>query len=65
VIATGEPVATPIAELTSVGADAPAARCSFCGKPRRNVAGLAVAAGWAICTECLALCHEIVTEELR
>ena len=59
VIATGEAVTTPIAELTSVGVDAPAARCSFCRKPRRNVAGLAAAAGWAICTECLELCHEI------
>jgi hypothetical protein len=26
-------------------------------------AGLAAAAGWAVRTECLALCHEIVAEE--
>jgi ATP-dependent Clp protease ATP-binding subunit ClpX len=39
-------------------------KCSFCGKRRHQVTGLAVAARVAICTECLALCHEIITEEL-
>jgi ATP-dependent Clp protease ATP-binding subunit ClpX len=44
------------------------ARCSFCGKRRGQVAGLAVLAddtppGTAICSECLELCEEIITEE--
>jgi ClpX C4-type zinc finger len=66
VIATGEAAATPLSAMKSVGedSDAPPVKCSFCGKRRHQVSGLAVAARVAICTECLALCHEIITEEL-
>ena len=66
VIATGEATATPLSAMTSVGEDSDAAlvKCSFCGKRRHQVSGLAVAARVAICTECLGLCHEIITEEL-
>lgn len=67
VIATSEPTATPLSAMTSVGDQnmygAPV-KCSFCGKRRNQVTGLAAAAQVAICTECLALCHEIVDEEL-
>ena len=67
VIATGEPTGTPLSAMTSVGDQnkygAPV-KCSFCGKRRHQVTGLAAAAKVAICTECLALCREIITEEL-
>ena len=67
VIATGKPVPTPLSVITppddhnKYGAPV---KCSFCGKRRHQVTGLATAAQVAICTECLALCHEIITEEL-
>ena len=66
VIATGEATATPLSAMTSVGEDMDALRvkCSFCGKRRHQVSGAAAAARLAICTECLALCHEIITEAL-
>jgi hypothetical protein len=66
VIANGEVIATPLSAMKSVGEDKDAAtvKCSFCGKRRHQVSGLAAAARVAICTECLALCHEIITEEL-
>ena len=67
VIATGEPAATPLSAMTSAGDEnmygAPV-KCSFCGKRRHQVTGLAAAARVMICTECLALCREIFTEEL-
>jgi hypothetical protein len=49
------------------------ARCSFCGKHRYQLTGLAampaeisgkVSGPVAICLECLALCNEIIVEEL-
>jgi ribosomal protein L37AE/L43A len=66
VIVTGEAAATPLSAMKSMGEDQddPRFKCSFCGKRRHQVSGVAVAAGVAICTECLALCHEIITEEL-
>lgn len=63
VIATGEVAATPLSAIKSLGEDA-TAKCSFCGKRRHQVSGLALAAGGVICTECLALCDEIITDEL-
>ncbi len=49
----------------------PRVQCSFCGKCRDQVAGLVVSSAQTgrntqatICTECLGLCTEIVTEEL-
>jgi ClpX C4-type zinc finger len=66
VIATGEVTATPLSAMKPVGEDKDAAsvKCSFCGKRRHQVSGLAAATRVAICTECLALCREIITEEL-
>ena len=67
----GQPVATEIAELTAGSEQEPRTQCSFCGKRRDQVAGLMVSsvqterkAPAAICTECLGLCTEIITEEL-
>ena len=56
--------ATPLSAIKSLGEDGATVKCSFCGKRRHQASGLAGAAGGAICTECLALCHEIITEEL-
>jgi ClpX C4-type zinc finger len=66
VIETGEPATTPLSAMTSAGDDMDGLRvkCSFCGKRRHQVSGIAAAARVAVCTECLALCHEIITEEL-
>jgi hypothetical protein len=71
VISDGQPVTTEIAELTAGPGDEPRVLCSFCGKRRDQVAGLMVSsiqterkAPAAICSECLDLCTEIITEEL-
>ena len=71
VLSDGLPVTTAIAELTAGPADQPRTQCSFCGKRRDQVAGLAVGsvqterkAPAAICAECLDLCVEIIVEEL-
>jgi hypothetical protein len=64
VLATGEVAATPLSAIKSLGEDAASAKCSFCGKRRHQVSGLAMAAGGVICTECLALCGEIIHDEL-
>ena len=76
VLSTGGVAATPLSSIKPVplptAASAPAeaeavARCSFCGKGRHQVDGLAMAAGTTtagvtICTECLALCDEIAKD---
>ncbi|HEX6528026.1 MAG TPA: ClpX C4-type zinc finger protein [Streptosporangiaceae bacterium] len=41
-----------------------APKCSFCGKRRDQVTGMAGGAEAIICTECLSLCNEIIAEEL-
>ncbi|MCA1703404.1 MAG: hypothetical protein LC808_09140 [Actinobacteria bacterium] len=77
VVATGQPVTTPIATIEGVDVEAMRQRCSFCGKRRHEVAELARARGTAgesakrkfsgdvhICGECLNLCGEILAEQL-
>jgi hypothetical protein len=64
VIATGEVAATPLSAIKAIGPEVATARCSFCGKRRHQVAGLAATGHDRICTECLALCSEIVSEQL-
>ena len=71
VISDGQPATTEIAELTAGAEQEPRVQCSFCGKCRDQVAGLVVSsaetgrkAPATICTECLSLCTEIITEEL-
>jgi hypothetical protein len=77
VLETGQVAATPLSSIKPVPSPAKAdttakadtvARCSFCGKGRHQVDGLAMAAGTTaagvtICTECVALCQEIVRED--
>lgn len=41
----------------------PALTCSFCGKSRTRVAGMAAGDDARICDECLDLCDEILVEE--
>ena len=63
-LATGEPTGPPGAAITPVTAEAMTEKCSFCGKRRHQVPGLAAAGDARICAECLELCHEILTERL-
>jgi hypothetical protein len=63
-IATGEPGGPPAAVIEPVAVEDITEKCSFCGKRRHQVSGLAAAANARICAECLQLCHEIVTERL-
>ena len=63
-IATGEQAEPPAAVIEPVAEEAMAEKCSFCGKRRHQVPGLAAAGHARICDECLRLCHEILTERL-
>jgi hypothetical protein len=63
-IATGEPAGPPATTITPVAAETMTEKCTFCGKRRHQVPGLAAAGDARICAECLQLCHEIVTERL-
>jgi ATP-dependent Clp protease ATP-binding subunit ClpX len=40
-------------------------KCSFCGKSQEQVRKLIAGAGVYICDECIALCNEIIVEELH
>lgn len=77
VLATGVVAATPLSSIKPApqpaeadvlaGVTTAGAKCSFCGKGRHQVTGLAMAAGTttagvSICDECLALCGEIIAE---
>ncbi len=73
VIDSGQAAATELGPVNPVPEQDQRARCSFCGKYRHQVAGLAGASAEttgkssgsaAICAECLSLCDEIVAEEL-
>jgi ClpX C4-type zinc finger len=63
-ITTGEQTGPPAAVIEPVVEEAMAEKCSFCGKRRHQVPGLAAAGSARICAECLELCHEILTERL-
>jgi hypothetical protein len=75
VLATGQVAATPLSSIKAVplpgeaaaGEAADVAKCSFCGKTRCQVDGIALAAGTttagvSVCTECVALCQEIIND---
>jgi hypothetical protein len=71
VVSSGEPARTDYGRVTAVPEEAQRTLCSFCGKIRGQVAGMALAPSVphrktpaTICPECLALCHEIIAEEL-
>ena len=63
--APGQVVSTPIAGIQAVEGEPGAGQCSFCAKPRNRVAAMASAGTTRLCNECLALCDEIVREELE
>jgi ATP-dependent protease Clp ATPase subunit len=60
----GRTASTPIATIYQVSDEGGAEQCSFCGKPRDQVAAMASAGDARICNECLVLCDEILSEEL-
>ena len=68
----GRPADTRLGPVHTVPEQDGLARCSFCGKHRCFVPGLAARPAEtgaafgpaAICTECLSLCNEIIAEEL-
>jgi hypothetical protein len=72
VASAGSPAHARLGPVHAVPEQDERARCSFCGKHRCLVTGLAVRPGEpglasgpaAICTECLSLCNEILAEEL-
>jgi hypothetical protein len=41
------------------------ARCSFCGKNRKQVKQLVAGPGVYICDRCVELCHEVIEQESR
>jgi ClpX C4-type zinc finger len=73
VLGSGDPAATGLGTMNALPEQPARVKCSFCGKDRRQAPGLVVmpevtlertSASAAICSECLDLCHEIITEEL-
>jgi ClpX C4-type zinc finger len=63
VISTGAAARTAAVTVVAVAADR-RERCSFCGKRRAQVEGLASTGDALICSNCLKLCEEIGTERL-
>jgi hypothetical protein len=70
---SGDPAATSLGEMITMPRHATGIQCTFCGKERIQVNGMAImpevtvertSASAAICSECLELCDEIITEEL-
>jgi hypothetical protein len=73
VIRSGQATETALGPLRSVPDTMAQRRCSFCGKRRHQVTGLATTVGHpagklaedaAICADCLVLCREIHSEQL-
>jgi ClpX C4-type zinc finger len=72
VVGSGQPIDTELGTMDALPAHAARLKCSFCGKERDQVSGLAfmpavtlerTSASAAICSECLVLCNEILAEE--
>jgi hypothetical protein len=70
---SGRAAATSFGEMIDIPEHATGIQCTFCGKDRGQVDGMAVmpevtvdrtSASAAICAECLDLCDEIIVEEL-
>jgi hypothetical protein len=73
VIRSGQATETALGPLHSIPDNMAERRCSFCGKRRHQVTGLATSLGApagkladaaAICADCLVLCREIHSEQL-
>jgi len=65
VLSSARPAKTAGSTLVAVSADNSRERCSFCGKRRHEVCGLASTGEVLICGNCLRLCEEILAEELH
>ncbi len=72
VISSGVAASTPRGQMIAVPEQDRRGRCSFCGKYRHQVPGLAACpaeiggkppTAATVCTECLDLCDEIIAEE--
>lgn len=61
----GRTVSTPIATIQQVSDEAGAEQCSFCGKPRHQVAAMASTGAARVCDECLELCDELLDDDFR
>jgi ABC-type arginine transport system permease subunit len=73
VIRSGHTAHTELGAIDAVPGEQTGAQCTFCGKDRGQVDRMAImpevmvertSASPAICSECLALCSEIIIEEL-
>ena len=73
VITSGRAARTALGTMDSVPEEQSGVRCNFCGKDRGQVERVAImpevtversSSSAAICSECLVLCGEIITEEL-
>lgn len=51
--------------MAMFGEDRENLRCSFCGKRREQVVNLIAGAGVSICNECVDLCNDILTRDVR
>jgi RNA polymerase sigma factor (sigma-70 family) len=63
VLSVGEQGANDRVQLAPVGSIEAETRCSFCGKKRAHVGGIASGSAVRICNECVDLCREILDEE--
>ena len=50
--------------MARIGETSELLKCSFCGKSQKQVRKLIAGPGVYICDECIALCNEIIAEEL-
>jgi hypothetical protein len=73
VITSGRAARTALGTMSSVPEEQSGVRCNFCGKDRGQVERVALmeevtvdrtCSSAAVCSECLLLCGEIITEEL-
>jgi ATP-dependent protease Clp ATPase subunit len=65
VISSGSPADAALGPVRAVPEQDGGTRCSFCGKARYRVAGLAESqGGTSVCVECLSLCDQIIEDEL-
>ncbi|HJY61720.1 MAG TPA: ClpX C4-type zinc finger protein [Streptosporangiaceae bacterium] len=73
VIRSGHTAHTELGAIVAVPGEQTGVQCTFCGKDRGQVDRIAImpevtvertSASPAICSECLALCSEIIIEEL-
>ncbi len=63
VLSVGEQCANDRVQLVPVGSIEAETKCSFCGKKRAHVGGIASGSAVKICNECVDLCREILDEE--